>query len=79
MRYRRQKRDSQGRKIRWITNAEAMRIAELEDPGECCGNCLYYDVSRGIKKPRCLKHPGLRNVYIGLCGAWEGKGERDET
>ena len=79
MRYWRQKRDSQGRKIRWITNSEAMQIVQIEDPSECCGNCRYYDISRGIRKPRCLKHPGLRIVYIGLCGALERKGEQDET
>ena len=79
MRYWRQKRDSQGRKIRWVTNAEAMKIAEVEDPGECCGNCRHYDISRVLKRPRCLKRPGLRIVYIGLCGAWEGKGEQYET
>lgn len=79
MRYWRQKRDSQGRRIRWLNNVESMQIAAAEDPGECCGNCRYYDISRGIRKPRCLKDPRARIVYIALCNAWEGKGEQDET
>lgn len=79
MRNRGWKRDSQGKITRPVTNKEAMRIAEVEDPGDCCGNCRYYDTSRGIRKPRCLKHPGLETVYISLCSDWEGKGEQDET
>ena len=75
----RTKRDSMGRRIRRVTNAESLRIAEIEDPGDCCGTCRFYDVSRGIRRPRCRKHPGIRIVYIGWCGQWEGKVDEDEA
>ncbi len=70
--------DSQGRKIKWMTNTECVRIFAGKDIGECCGNCRFYDDSRGIRKPVCLKNPGLRVVYAGLCGSWKGR-DRDET
>ena len=70
--------DSQGRKIKWMSNVECIRRFAGQDIGECCGNCKYYDDSRSIKKPVCLKNPGLKVVCVGLCGSWEGK-DSDET
>ena len=35
--------DSQGRKIKWMTNTECVRVFAGKDIGECCENCRFLE------------------------------------